>query len=319
MLRQAGASYLDILAAGGGILSTVERTRAASPEQLHAHGRRWLDEMLSHGVTTAEVKTGYGLDLDTELRCLEVDARLDREGPVELVPTYLGAHAVPRELRGRPDAVEAHLPDIIERQLPRVAAQGIAPLLRRLLRAGRVRRRPVPAGADRGGRRVAPRLHADEIPMTPWVPRSPRSWAPPPPTTSRRSPRTASKRSGARRTPGPRSWPRCCPPPRSTSWRPLRPGAPLIERGVPVALGTDFNPGTSPTPNLQLVLSLACLAMKLSPAEALAAVTINAANAVGVADEVGSIEPDKAADLVIWRATTVEQLPYWVERIWPTW
>ena len=86
----------------------------------------------------------------------------------------------------------------------------------------------------------------------------------------------------------------------------------FIDAGVPVALGTDFNPGTSPTPSLPLVMTVACLAMKLSPSEALAAVTINAAHAVGVADEAGSIEPDKAADLVIWRATTVEQLPYWV-------
>ena len=103
-LRQRGAGYLEILAAGGGILSTVEATRAASEEDLVAHGRRWLDEMLRHGTTTVEAKSGYGLDLPTELRLLESAHRLDREGPVDVVPTYLGAHAVPNEFRRRPDA-----------------------------------------------------------------------------------------------------------------------------------------------------------------------------------------------------------------------
>ena len=110
-------------------------------------------EMLSHGVTTIEAKSGYGLDVETELRLLAVMAELDREGPIEIVPTFLGAHAVPPEFRGRPDATEAYLDSVIGEQLPAVAEQGIAPLLRRVLRARRVRRRAVTPRA--GGRGTA--------------------------------------------------------------------------------------------------------------------------------------------------------------------
>ena len=126
VLRQDGASYLEILAAGGGILSTVAATRAASESDLLTHGRRWLDEMLSHGVTTVEAKSGYGLDLETELRLVEVAYRLGREGPIDVVPTWLGAHAVPPEFRTRPDSVEAYVRHLLEEQLPGIAAHGRA-------------------------------------------------------------------------------------------------------------------------------------------------------------------------------------------------
>ena len=125
-LRQQGAGYLEILAAGGGILSTVAATREASADELAAHGRRWLDEMLANGVTTVEAKSGYGLDLATELRLLDVAHRLGTEGPIEVVPTWLGAHAVPPELRDRPNATEAYVRHLIDEQLPGVAAQGLA-------------------------------------------------------------------------------------------------------------------------------------------------------------------------------------------------
>ena len=125
-LRQEGAGYLEILAAGGGILSTVAATRAATAEDLLAHGRRWLDEMLGHGVTTVEAKSGYGLDVPTELRLLEVAYRLGEEGPIEVLPTWLGAHAVPTEARDQADPVETYTRRVIDEQLPAVAAQGIA-------------------------------------------------------------------------------------------------------------------------------------------------------------------------------------------------
>src|SRR4030095_8525290 len=105
--------YMEILAAGGGILSTVASTRAASPERLYDHGHRWLDEMLGHGTTTIEAKSGYGLDLPTEIRLLEVAHALGREGPIEIVPTYLGAHAVPLEFRARPDGAAASFRPVV--------------------------------------------------------------------------------------------------------------------------------------------------------------------------------------------------------------
>jgi imidazolonepropionase len=125
-LRQRGAGYLDILAAGGGILSTVAATRLASNEELLAHGRRWLDAMLACGTTTVEVKSGYGLDLPTELRLLEAAYQLGQEGPLDVVPTFLGAHAVAPEFRSRPDGTEAYVRHLLDVQLPGVAAQGRA-------------------------------------------------------------------------------------------------------------------------------------------------------------------------------------------------
>ena len=164
VMRQRGADYMEILAAGGGILSTVAATRAASAEELSRHGRRWLDEMARHGVTTVEAKSGYGLDLPTELRLLEVAYELGKEGPVDVVPTFLGAHAVPPEFRARPDGTEAYVRHVIEEQLPGVAAQGrarscdvfceqgvfTADQSRRILRAA-------------AGYGMALRLHADEL------------------------------------------------------------------------------------------------------------------------------------------------------------
>ena len=139
-LRARGAGYLEVLAAGGGILSTVAATRAASDQELLAGGRARLAQMLASGTTTAEAKSGYGLDVATELRLLELIARLGREGPIELVPTFLGAHAVPAEFRagpaaagpasarpaGGPDGTDAYVVNVIDYQLPAVARQGIA-------------------------------------------------------------------------------------------------------------------------------------------------------------------------------------------------
>jgi len=118
VLRQRGADYLEILQAGGGILSTVKATRAATEDELAEHGRRWLGEMLSHGTTTIEAKSGYGLDLPTELRLLEVAYQLGKEGPVEVLPTWLGAHAVAPEFRARPDGTEAYVRYLVDEQLP---------------------------------------------------------------------------------------------------------------------------------------------------------------------------------------------------------
>ena len=148
-LRARGATYLEILAAGGGILSTVRATRAASEQDLLAHGRRWLGRMLRTGTTTVEAKSGYGLDTATELRLLAVAGRLAADGPVDVVPTFLGAHAVPPEVRAAypgdaEAATEAYVAAVIGEQLPAVAGAGDCPLLRRLLRGGGLHCRPGP-------------------------------------------------------------------------------------------------------------------------------------------------------------------------------
>ncbi len=312
VLRQQGAAYLDILAAGGGILSTVAATRDATAEALARHGRRWLDEMLSHGVTTVEAKSGYGLELATELRLLDVAWRLGREGPVDVVPTYLGAHAVPAEFRSRPEGTEAYVRSVIEEQLPGVAAQGRALSCDVFCEDGVFSadqsRRILTAAAAYG---MAVRLHADELAPSGGAELAAELGALS--ADHLHAPSEAGIDALARAASGERPTVATLLP--ATTWFLMAddaaPARRFIDAGVPVALGTDFNPGTAPTPSLPLVMTLACLKLGMSPAEALAAVTINAAFAAGVGDQAGSLEAGKQADLVVWRAADVDELPYW--------
>ncbi len=311
-LRQRGAGYLEILAAGGGILSTVARTREASTEQLEAHGRRWLDEMLSHGATTVEAKSGYGLDLATEIRLLEVAHRLGSAGPVDVVPTWLGAHAVPPELRGRPDATETYVRQLLDEQLPGVAAHGRAVAADVFCEEGvfsaEQSRRILTAAASFG---LRPRLHADELAPSGGAELAAEIGA----STADHlaTPSDAGIEAMARAAADGHPVVATLLP--ATTWFLMKdhhaPARTFIERGVPVAIGTDFNPGTSPTPSLPLAMTAACLNLRMTPDEALTAVTINAALALGLSDEIGSLEAGKAADLVIWNVPTTRQIPYW--------
>ncbi|HEX7611547.1 MAG TPA: imidazolonepropionase [Candidatus Limnocylindrales bacterium] len=325
-LRSRGAGYLEVLESGGGILSTVAATRAASDDDLLAGARRRLDEMLANGTTTAEAKSGYGLDVATELRELDVIGRLDREGPVQLVPTYLGAHAVPAEFRDRsavaasaaigaagPGGADRYVAHVIAEQLPAVARQGIARFCdvfcetgvfsadqsRLILRAAAEYDLRLRIHADElhpsGGAELAAELgcvSADHLaaPSDEGVAALARAAADGHPVVATLLP--------------------------ATSWflgkHHFAPARRYIDAGIPVALATDLNPGTSPTLSLPLVMSIACLEMGLTPAETLAAVTINAAHSLGLGSEIGSIEPGKQADLVVWNVPSVEQLPYWL-------
>jgi imidazolonepropionase len=312
-LRQRGHSYLEILAAGGGILQTVRLTRAAPDDELLDHGRRWLAEMLSHGVTSAEVKSGYGLDTASELRLLEIYGRLAKDGPVELVPTFLGAHAVAPEFRDRPDAARAYIDSVINEQLPAVAEQGIAlscdifcePSVFSVDDARRLLTR-----ARESGLQV--RLHADQI------------------TTGGGSELAAelgalsADHLGAVSDAGIAALAKAADDghPVVATLLPVSafyldephhaPARRLIEAGIPVALGTDFNPGTSPAPNVQLAMSFAIHGLQMTAPEALVALTINAAAALGIADSHGSLEPGKHADLVVWEPDSHALLPYWL-------
>ena len=312
-LRQRGHSYLEILAAGGGILQTVRMTRAASDDELLDHGRRWLAEMLSHGVTTAEVKSGYGLDTASELRLLALYGQLAAEGPVQLVPTFLGAHAVAPEFRDRPDAARAYIDSVINEQLPAVAEQGIAlscdvfcePSVFSVEDSRRLLRRAQEVG-------LHVRLHADQIATGGGSELAAEVGA------------LSADHLGAVSDSGIVALAKAADDghPVVATLLPVSafyldephyaPARGLIEAAVPVAIGTDFNPGTSPAANAQLAMSFAIHSLWITAAEALAAQTINAAAALGIADSHGSLEPGKHADLVVWQPDSHALLPYWL-------
>jgi imidazolonepropionase len=312
-MRARGAGYLEILAAGGGILSTVAATRAATDEELLAGARARLAQMLACGTTTAEAKSGYGLDVAGELRLLELIGRLGVEEPIELVPTFLGAHAVPAEYRDRPDGTEAYVTHVIREQLPAVARQGIARSCDVFCEAGvfdaEQGRRLLAAARSAG---LGLRLHADELAPSGGAELaaelgclSADHLAAPSEEGIAALARAAEAGTPVVATLLP-----------ATSWflghHHFAPARRFIQAGIPVALATDLNPGTSPTMSLPLVMSIACLEMGLTPAEALVGVTVNAAHALGLGQTIGSIEPGKQADLVVWDVPSLDQIPYWL-------
>jgi imidazolonepropionase len=307
-MRIRGATYMEILQAGGGILSTVKATRAATVEQLVAAARPRLDTMLALGTTTAEVKTGYGLDTRSELKMLETMAVLaggkgilnagspPRGHPVELVPTFLGAHAVPAEYQGRADE---YLDLVVEEMLPAVSAwYGGSPFAggrfqsERVLRAGLERGLPAKIHADEfcslGGAALAAELgavSADHLDVTP---------------ADEIAALAASDTVGV-------VLPAVNFNLGSAQFANARA---MIDAGMALSLATDLNPGSAPCPSLPLVMAIACRYQRLLPAEALNACTINAAHAIGLGDRIGSIEVGKQADMLILNRADYRHLAY---------
>ena len=312
-MRQRGHSYLEILAAGGGILQTVRMTRAASDDELLEHGRKWLREMASHGVTTVEAKSGYGLDAQAELRLLAAAETLNAEGPIELIPTFLGAHAVAPEFRDRPDAADAYVESVINQQLPAVAEQGIARFCDIFCEDGvfdaEQSRRVLNAARKLG---ITPRLHADQIRNSGGAELAAQFEAASADHLAAISDKGIAALAEAANGDRPTVATLLPVPGLFLAEEHAPPARKLIDAGVPVAVGTDFNPGTSPAPNAALSMALAVHQFKMTPAEALAAATINAAAALRIDDSHGSIEVGKHADLAIWSVDTHALLPYWL-------
>lgn len=301
-MKLAGVGYLDILKAGGGIFDTVRQTREASFEALYEKSTAFLDEMLRMGVTTCEVKSGYGLEKESELKMLKVIKALGEKHAMDVVPTFMGAHAIPPEFDGRGDE---YIDMLCNEAIPEVRKLGLAEFCdifcddsiftaeqsRRYLEAARNVGLGLKIHADEmeniGGAKLAGELEAmsagdliaaDEEGMKAMAKSG---------TTAMLLPATSfylDKRYAPART--------------------------MIETGIPIAIASDFNPGSCPSLNLQFAINLGYLRYKMTPEEILTAVTINPACAIDRGDTVGTLEVGKRADLVIWNAPDFEMLCY---------
>lgn len=297
-----GVPYLDILARGGGILSTVRATRAATEAELLEKGRRALLEMQRFGVTACEAKSGYGLETETELRQLRVIRQLGQECAMDLAPTLLGAHALPPEYQADR---EGYLRLLCEEMIPRAAAEGLARFCDVFCEEGvftaEESRRILLAGKAHG---LLPKLHADEI-----HPIGGSQLAGELGAVSAEHLIVCPEEGMERMA---RSGVIACLLPCTSLYLGARfaPARRLVEKGVAVAIATDFNPGSCPCLNLQLAMSLGCLYYRLTPEEVLTAVTLNGAAAMGLAGRLGSVEPGKQCDLALWDAPDLNYLCY---------
>ncbi|MBX9956252.1 imidazolonepropionase [Peribacillus simplex] len=301
-MRLEGATYMDIMNAGGGIHATTRMTREASEEELMEQTIRRLDSFLAHGVTTVEGKSGYGMNLETELKQLRVMKKLQEEHPIDLVPTFMGAHAVPKDYKGREDEFVDHL---INDMLPIVAEEKLAEFNDVFCEKGvftpEQSERILKAGKKYG---LIPKIHADEI--------EPYGGAELAAKIGAISAEHLLKASEEGIQAMAKSGTIACLLPATALYlrEEAAPGRRMVDEGVAVAISTDCNPGSSPTTSMPLVMNLACISMRLTPAEALTAATYNAACAINRQEKIGSLEVGKQADVVLWNVENYQELQY---------
>jgi imidazolonepropionase len=306
-MRAAGLDYMEIARRGGGIHSSVRDLRTQGEDTLYELARTRLLRLASFGTTTVEVKSGYGLTLADELKTLRVIARLASTLPLRIIPTFLGAHEIPLEHRGSADARQSYIDTIIHEMIPAVTADRLARFADVFCETGVYtvdESRAILTAARNAGLLI--KLHADELTSFGGAELAASLGA------------TSADHLAAISDAG------IVALAEGSTVATLLPGtmlflgktkhAParrLIEAGVPVALATDFNPGTSPTPNLPLVLTLGVSQLHLSVAEAIVAATANGAAALALADQIGQIAPGFSADLALFDVRDVRELPYW--------
>lgn len=301
-LRLRGAGYMDILRAGGGILSTVRATREMPEQALYERARGFLDEMMSLGVTSAEIKSGYGLDLETELKQLRVIGRLSREHPMDIVPTFMGAHAVPPEYAEDPDG---YVDFLIGTVLPEVTGQGLSEYCDVFCEDGAfdaAHSRRVLEAAKKLGMKL--KIHADELGEIGGVNLAGELGA----VSAEHL--IATGEEGMRSLAEGGVIANLLPQTSLYLGKSYANARGMIERGVPVAISSDFNPGSCPSFNLQMSISLGYLRYRMYPEEILTAVTINGACVMGLEDRLGTLEPGKQADMVVWDAAGFDSACY---------
>lgn len=299
--RAAGATYQEIAAEGGGIRSTVRRTREAAEDQLVAAAQKHAQWFLRCGATTIEAKSGYGLSLEDELKILRAMRGLS---PLRHVPTFLGAHEVPEEYRGRG---QQYVDLVVHEMLPRVAQERLAEYCDVFCEPGIFSPEQAQQILDAARRLgMGLRIHADQLSLNGGAELAARLGA----ATADHLEHTGAAGIAALRRAGvqPVLLPGAVHALGSKRYPDARD---MIEAGLEVVLATDFNPGSSPTPSIPMILSLACTQMKMTPAEAIAAVTLSAARSLGRAHQIGSLEPGKRADLVIHDCADYRELAYW--------
>lgn len=290
-MRLNGASYMQLLNKGWGIHATTAKTQSASVEMLLTEGIKRLDAFLSHGVTTVEVKSGYGLNWETERKQLIVARQMNQLHPVDVVSTFMGAHAIPIQFKDQPDHF---VTEIIENMIPRVAEEKLAEFndvfCERGVFSPEQSLRILEAGKQYG---LIPKIHADEI--------EPYGGAEVAAAVGAISAEHLMKVSdiGIKKLAEQGIIGVLLPGTAFFLMTEMANARKLIDSGVPIALSTDSNPGSSPTCSLPIIMNLACLIMKLTPAEVMTAVTINAAHAISRGKEIGSIEVGKKADITI--------------------
>lgn len=301
-LKLEGVPYLDILAQGGGILSTVRATRAATREELKNKALKILSGMLRHGTTTCEAKSGYGLNLETELKQLRTVKDLNKAQPIRLVSTFMGAHALPEEYGYDR---ESYIDLLIDQMLPKVAEEKLAEFCDIFCESGVFSadeaRRVLKAAQMLG---LGAKIHADEINAIGGSELAGELGA-----VSAEHLIAATDEGIAAMA---RSGVIACLLPATSFYlgTPYARARDMMAQGVPVCLATDFNPGSCPSFNLQLAMNLACWHYRLLPAEVLTGVTLNAAAAIGLQKEIGALQAGKRADIVLWDADNLDYIFY---------